>query len=117
MNRIERLIWEETQLKELERGQRKPHGMTGMRFILIAILVTLIALTASRVWTRPLDDAVVRALAPTSALYMPAPRPNKASAIGPSTATSSSEIAGDVEKAAAHDDPPIGNGRTPATFR
>ena len=78
MNRIERLIWEETQLKEIERLQRKSHGIRGVKLILIALLVGLIALLASRVSIPPLDDAKVRALVPTSFLYTPVAAPNPA---------------------------------------
>ena len=96
MNRIERLIWEETQLKEIERQQRKSPGMTGAKLILIALLagliallVGLIALLASRVSMPPPDDAVVRALLPTSVFYTPFAAPNPASDVGPSPAASS----------------------------
>ena len=107
MNRIERLIWEETQLKEIERLLRKSHGMTGPKLILIALLVGLIALLASRVSMPPLDDAVVRALVPTSIFYTPVAAPNPASDVGPSAGMSSRDTADEMERAAAQDDPPI----------
>ena len=109
MNRIERLIWEETQLKEIERLQQKSHGMTGAKLILIAILVLvgLIALLAPRVSMPRLDDAVVRALAPTSFFYTPVAAPNPASDVGPPPATSSRDTADEMERTAAQDDPSI----------
>jgi hypothetical protein len=107
MNRIERLIWEETQLKGIERLQRESHGTTGAKLILIAILVGFIALLASRVSIPPLDDAVVRALVPTSVFYTPIAAPNPASDVGTSAATSSRDTVDEVERAAPQDDPPI----------
>ena len=117
MNRIERLIWEETQLKEIERLQRKSHGIRGAKLILIALLVGLIALLASRVSIPPLDDAIVRALVPTSFLYPPVAAPNPANDVGPSAGRSSRDTADDVERAAAQDDPPIATfGHQPRTL-
>ena len=106
MNRIERLVWEETQLKGLESRQREPEGTTGSKLMSIAILVGLVALLASVVPIPPLDDAVVRALTPTSVFFTPAARPNPASEPGRSAATSSRDTADEVETAAPRDDPP-----------
>ena len=107
MNRIERLIWEETQLKEIERQRRESPGMRGAKLILIALLVGLIAVLASRMWMRPLDDAVVRALLPTSVFYTLFVTSNPASDAGPPPVTSSRDTADEMERTAAQDDPSI----------
>ena len=111
MNRIERLIWEETQLKEIERLQRKSHGIRGAKLILIALLVGLIALLASRVSMPPLDDAIV-----TSFLYTPVATPNPANDVGPSAGRSSRDTADDVERARGAGRSADCNVRTPTTI-
>ena len=107
MNRIERLIWEETQLKEVERLQRKSHGMTGAKIILIAMLVCLIALVASRVSMPPLDDDVVRALVPTSVFFTCGRRAKPGKRRRAFGIQLRRDTADEMERAAAHDEPPI----------
>jgi hypothetical protein len=81
--------------------------MRGAKLILMAILVGLIALLASRVSMPPFDDAVVRALVPTSLFYTPVAAPNRASDVGTSAGTFSHDTAGEVERAAPQGGPPI----------
>ena len=106
MNRIERLIWEETQLEAIERPRRKSRGTPGAKLWSIAVVVGVAALLASRLSIPPLDDAVVRALVPTSVFYTPA-GPSPARDVGPAAGASSQDTAGEVEKAEPHDDPPM----------
>ena len=78
MNRIERLIWEETQLKEIERSRQGSRGSRGAKVISIAAVVGAIALVAFQVSIPRLDESVTRALAPASIVYTPAGKPTKA---------------------------------------
>jgi len=106
MNRIERLIWEETQLKAIERPQRESRGTTRAKLMSMGILVGLIALLASVVSMPPLEDAVVRALVPTSVFFPAVTAPNPASDVGAWAAAPSRDTEDGVEKAAPQDDPP-----------
>ncbi len=107
MNRIERLIWEETQLKEIARLQRESHGSRGAKFISIMVLVGVIALLASRVSIPPLGEAVTQALAPASIVYSPVAKPSKARDAGTSAATMSRGAADGAADATPRDDPPM----------
>jgi hypothetical protein len=88
MNRIERLIWEETQLKEIERSTQGSRGSRGTKVLSIAVLAGVVALVAFGSSVPRLDESVTRALAPSSIVYSPAARPNDAGSAGNSAAAS-----------------------------
>jgi hypothetical protein len=93
MNRIERLIWEETQLAMLQRSQRDSNGMRGAKVVAIMALVGAVALLATRVSIPHLDDVMVQALTPSSIVYSPVAAPNRASDARRATATQSRDPA------------------------
>jgi hypothetical protein len=76
MNRIERLIWEETQLRTIERSRRKFPGAPGAKSLAIVVLVGALAVLASRMPIPHLDDVVVEALTPARLVYAPAAAPD-----------------------------------------
>ena len=78
MNRIERLLWEETQLETIGRLERKAHLAKGVKLISVALLAGVIALIASRMTIPRLDETVVQALRPASFVYTPATAPKAA---------------------------------------
>jgi len=78
MNRIERLIWEETQIATIARMQRDARRTSRAKFVSIAFLVGVVALLASRVSIPPLGETLVQALAPASIVYTPATAPKPA---------------------------------------
>jgi hypothetical protein len=93
MNRIERLIWEETQLATIQHSQRKSHGMKGAKAAGVMALVGAVALLAARVPLPHLDDVMVQALTPASMFYRPVAAPNPGSDVRRSTETDSRDPA------------------------
>jgi hypothetical protein len=73
MNRIERLVWEETQLAMIQRSQRESHGIRGAKVVAILALVGAVAMLANGVSIPRPDDVVVQALTPASIVYAPYP--------------------------------------------
>ena len=55
MNRIERLLWEEANLREMEK--RKPRGSTFAKALTIGLVVGVLALLAARPWPPSFYDA------------------------------------------------------------
>jgi hypothetical protein len=76
MNRIERLVWEETQLATIQRSQRESRGKWGAKVAGIMVLVGAVALLATHVPLPQLDDVMVQALTPASIFYTPVAAPN-----------------------------------------
>jgi hypothetical protein len=76
MNRIERLVWEETQLATIQRLQRESHGRRSAKVAGVIALVGAVALLANRVPLPHLDDVVVQALTPASIFCTPVAAPN-----------------------------------------
>jgi hypothetical protein len=93
MNRIERLIWEETQLATIQGSQRETLGMRGAKVVAIVALVGAVAILATRVSIPHLDDVMVQALAPSSIFYTPVAAPNRASDVRRATNTQSHDPA------------------------
>jgi hypothetical protein len=79
MNRIERLVWEETQLATIQRLQRESHGRRGAKVAGVIALVGAVALLANRVPLPHLDDVVVQALTPATIFHAPVAAPNPGS--------------------------------------
>jgi hypothetical protein len=107
MNRIERLVWEETHLSRIGRLQRESHRATGLKIVSIVFIVGAIALLATRISIPPLDEAVVRALTPESVVYSPAAGPNAGSHAGSTANTPVRDSTDAAARGARHDDPPI----------
>ena len=93
MNRIDRLIWEETQLDTIKHSQQGSHGVTGAKVAAIVVLAWAIALLGTRVSIPHLDDVMVQALSPASIVYRPMAAPNPARDVRPATATVSRDAA------------------------
>ena len=93
MNRIERLVWEETQLATIQRLQRESHGRRSAKVAGVIALVGAVALLANRVPLPHLDDVVVQALTPASIFYTPVAAPNPGSDVGRATETGSRDPA------------------------
>ena len=93
MNRIERLIWEETQLATIQRSQRESLGMRGAKVVAIVALVGALALLATRVSIPHLDDVTVQALAPSSIFFSPVAAPKPSSNVRRATNTQSRDPA------------------------
>lgn len=55
MNRIERLLWEEENLKDM--GRRKSRGTTFVKALSIGLVVGVLALLAARPWPPSFYDA------------------------------------------------------------
>ena len=87
MNRIERLVWEETQLATLQRLQRESPRRRGAKVAGVIALVAAVALLANRVPLPHLDDVVVQALTPASIFYTPPAAPNPGSDVRRATET------------------------------
>lgn len=105
MNRIERLIWEETQLNGIKPLPRESRCLTGSRLVLIAVLLGVIALFASRVSIPPLDEAVLQALVPVSFVNHPLGAPDPPRDAGRPAATPARAAPDAAERAARRDAP------------
>ena len=79
MNRIERLIWEETQLATIQSSQRESLGLRTAKGVAIVALVSAVGILATRVSIPHLDDIMVQALAPSSIFYAPVAESSRAS--------------------------------------
>ena len=55
MNRIERLLWEEANLRAMEK--RRPRGSTFAKALFIGLVVGVLALLAARPWPPSFYDA------------------------------------------------------------
>ena len=93
MNRIERLVWEETQLATLQRLQRESHGRRSAKVAGVIALVGAVALLATRLTLPHLDDVMVQALTPASIFYTPVAAPNPGSDVRRATETRSRDPA------------------------
>ncbi len=72
MNRIERVLWEETQLAMIQRVRGDSLGR-GAKVVAIVALAGAVALLATGVSIPRPDDVVVQALTPASIVYAPYP--------------------------------------------
>jgi hypothetical protein len=86
MNRIERLIWEEAHLEGIRHLRQGSHGASSAKLISILLLLGVGVLLGLRASNRPLDDVVVQALTPASAVYMPTAAPTETTDVGSSLA-------------------------------
>ncbi len=93
MNRIERLIWEETQLATIQSSQRETLGLRTAKGVAIVALVGAVGILATRVSIPHLDDVMVQALAPSSIFYTPVAAPIRASDVRRATNTQSRDPA------------------------
>jgi hypothetical protein len=93
MNRIERLIWEETRLNEIGCMHRKSRRNRGVKLVSIALLAGVTALGVSRLSVPSLDETVVRALLPASVVYTPVAASNPAIRATASPAPGSGDVA------------------------
>jgi hypothetical protein len=75
MNRIERLLWEEDNIKDM--AKQKSHGSACAKAVFIALLAGVFALLASRPWPPSFPDARVQTSADkwTAAQSAAAPNP------------------------------------------
>jgi hypothetical protein len=97
MNRIERLMWEETRLSAIRRLERESRRPIGAKVISVMFLVGVMALLANRVPIAPVYEAVVPAQV---AVMKPARE------IAPSAAAPSRDIEDSAASAVRQDDPP-----------
>jgi hypothetical protein len=89
MNRIERLLWEEANVKEIARP--KSRGSTCAKVVSIALLVGALGLLAWRPWPPSFPEARVQASAAKMAAAQAAAAQNRA----PEAKAPASGIAGD----------------------
>lgn len=93
MNRIERLIWEESQLDTIKQSQQGSHGLTGAKVAAIVVAAIAIALLGTRMSFPHVDDVMVRALSPASMVYRPMVAPSPTREIRPARAAVSRDAA------------------------
>jgi hypothetical protein len=91
MNRIERLLWEESQLSAIELAQPKPQRRKIALILSIMLSVGAIVVLVSRVTIPHLNEAMTQALAPASVVYKPAADPKSESV--PRSAPNAAEAA------------------------
>ena len=98
MNRIERLMWEESQLDTIKQSQQGSHGLTGAKVAAIAVAAIAIALLGARMSFPHVDNVMVQALSPASIVYRPMVAPNKASEVRPANPAVSRDAADESDR-------------------
>jgi len=95
MNRIERLLWEETQVNEIERAKRHSRGARVAKVLWTTVFVTLVAFLATRPWPVTARESDVNAVVAASHTHVQADASNPALRAEPSAETlARSSVAG-----------------------